>query len=369
MNKIAVLLLLVSLLSSCSKQDKNAKKFDNKDNSTENIQTSVVHIKSEAELLLDKSLLEAYVNKDYAKCLEILQEGSDGRIDYLKPNYPLLFDICHKYLNDAEKSPGIESLLDYYLKNRKAAFEDSIEGTYPDEIKERINPKQTVGSYLARFSTIELLRRIAQEKININSPGEYIGDYSIPAIYELIKIDRNTEKKGGFRGRYFRDWKINIEEKKIRIELLLDAGADVTLVDNIFGTQTIFTLFRWYPFEEDYAKLLNKMTEKGADLFYKNRDGKSCIYHMLDNSALDSNTEVYLEYVISHGLHVTEIDLYQFAEQLLPYMKSDKVTETELRRLEKIKKILENDAKSTGLSYDDAWEYGNNYTGKSITSD
>jgi hypothetical protein len=342
MNKIAIFLLLVSLLSSCSKQSDN------------------------------ELLLKAYKKQNYAKCLKILQNGADGRINYSKQDNPLLFDICWKYLNSAEKSPGIESLLDFYLKNRKAAFEDSIYGTYPEVYPEHMrgyNPKQTVGSYLSRFATVELLQRIVQEKININSPGEYIGHHSIPAIYEIVQINRNTEKEGGFRGRYFSDWKINIEEKKIRIELLLDAGADVTLVDKEFGgARTIFRFFEWYPFEEDYTRLLDKMTEKGADLF-KRDVNKNCMYYIFFNDMLDSNTEAYLEYLISRGLHVTEDALYQFAKEWFPYMKSDKVTETELRRLEKIKKILENDAKATGLSYDDAWKYGNNYAGKSMTSD
>ncbi|WP_461246293.1 hypothetical protein [Treponema sp. R6D11] len=349
MNKIIILLLLVSLLSNCSKQDKNPQKIDSKDNKAENVQTPVVvqekKEKSEAELLLDKSLLEAYLNNDYAKCLEILQEGSDGRIDYLKPDYPLLFDICQKYLNNDEKSTGIENLLDFYLKNRKVAFEDSIEGTYPDD-RRRFNPKQTVGSYLSRFATLELLRRIAQEKINVNSPGEYLGDYSAPAIYELAAISTITVKDNPMRGWYFSDWIKKVEEKKIRIELLLDAGADVTLIDNKFGSNTIFSYFCWYPFEEDYTELLDKMTKKGANLFFRDSGGYSCIFRIINNLS-DQNSEAYLEYVINRGLHVTYDDLYEFADHYFDYMRSKKITDTDLQRLKKIQKILEDDSKLT----------------------
>jgi len=79
MKKIILILLLVCLFSNCSKQNK----------------------KNEAELSPDKLMLEAYAKKDYAKCLEILQGGFDGHVDCYKPDYPLLYDICKRYLNNA----------------------------------------------------------------------------------------------------------------------------------------------------------------------------------------------------------------------------------------------------------------------------
>jgi hypothetical protein len=352
------LLLLVCLLSNCSKQDKNVKDSINENNKTENIQESVgkeKNKKSDAELLLDKLLLEAYVNNDYVKCLEILQEGSDGRVDYLKPDYPLLFDICQKYLDKTKRSPEIETLFDFYLKNRKAAFEDSIEGVYPT---------QTVGSYLSRFATVELLRLLVQEEININSPGEkkirsdLLFDLGTDetnmhsAIYELSWICEGNP----FHSKIYKmavlnkELVIKAEEKKIRMELLLDAGADVTAVNSVFDA-TMFHYFNWYPFEEDYTELLDRMIEKGADLLKKSQNDYSCIFYAVNGFALKKNTEAYLEYVISRGLHATRDDLYEFASYWFTYMRGDKVTETELRRLEKIKRILEEDVKLTIVPY------------------
>jgi len=203
---------------------------------------------------------------------------------------------------------------------------------------------------------------MAHEKINMNSPGEKdIVASSIPAIYELTAIDGETAMENPMQGWFFRDWIKKAEEKKIRMELLLEAGVDVTAVS--VNNETIFNYFCWYPFEEDYSELLDKMVEKGADLFFRDPNGNTYIYHKINNLA--SNTEAYLEYLISRGLHVTEKDLFKFAG-LFPYMKGKKVTEAELRRLEKIKEILENDAKLTGLSYDKvlydkAWELGDKY--------
>lgn len=300
-----LLLLLVCLLSSCYKQN-------------------------------NESLLEAYNKQDYVKCLKILQKGADGRIDYSKKDIPLLFDIyqkCQKYLydNNDGKRQDIERLFNFYLKNRKVAFEDSIEGVYP---------KQTVGSYLSRFASVELLRQIVQEKINISSPYERNMD---SAIYELSRTDTNVDSGTPIYSKFYKDLAIRSEEKKIRMELLLDAGADVTLINQY--NATIFHYFGWSPFEEDYTELLDKIAEKGADLFKKDNDGDSCINYMINGFTLRSNTEAYLEYVISRGLYVTKKDIVDFASRWDSYMESDKVTETELRRLERIKKILKDNVK------------------------
>ena len=269
---------------------------------------------------------EAYSNSDYTKCLEILQNGADGRIDYIKTDYPILFDICQKYLDNDKKSREITELFIFYLKNRKEAFEDSIRGIYQ---------KQTVGSYLARFASVELLKQIVQEKININSPEELSNN---TAIYELSMINK------GYPGHsdVFHDFMIDIDEKKIRMELLLNAGADVTLV-NSNSEATIFHFFSWYPMEEDFSELLDRMIENGADLFRRDKNGYSCIFYMVQIFALDKNIEAYLEYVISRGLKVTEEDLLEFNRNWSRGMNRNISlrTETEIQRLEKIKFKLE----------------------------
>jgi hypothetical protein len=307
MNKILALLPLILLLSNCPKQNKDKNEL----------------------------LLEAYTGGDYVKCLEILKDGADGRIDLnpSTPDCPVLFDICLNYLDSESRMPEIEELFNFYLKNRKEAFEDSIKG---------VHPAQTVGSYLARFAPVELLRQIAREKININSPDECkLDEYGIStAIFELAGINMRSP----ISSRYFYDLTVNIEEKKIRMELLLDAGAYVNLTADDFG-RTIFDYFSWYPMEEDFAGLLDRMIEKGADLFNKTRNGYSCIRMMLNPFALQQNAEAYLEYAISRGLEVTEDDLDVFYRFWSRYMDSDNATDADLRRLERIKTILDNNVK------------------------
>jgi len=307
--EVLVLLPLILLLSNCPKQNK-----------TEN-----------------ELLLEAYTNGDYVKCLEILKDGADGRINIkppLFPDYPILFDICRKYLDNESGMPEIEELFNFYLKNRKEAFEDSITKTIPTT--------QTVGSYLARFADVELLRQIAQEKININSPYEWeLDEYSLvsTAIYELALENRGSN----IHSRYFNDLLINADEKKIRMELLLDAGADVSRTDG--RNATIFSYFCWYPMEEDFTGLLDKMIEKGADLFHRDSGGESCIRFMFNFSILDHNTERYLEYAISRGLEVTKKDLEHFYFIHSRLMQYNQLTDADLRRLERIKAILESNVK------------------------
>jgi len=298
MRKISIQFLMIVLLVSCSKQDKNI------------------------------LLLKAYSNDDYAKCLDILRDGADGRIDFLEPNHPILFDICRKYLDTEKRSREIEELFVFYLENRKKAFEDSIRGIYP---------KQTIGSYLARFASDELLKQIAQEKININSSEER--DYNT-VMFELARIRKGMP----IRSDFYDNLAVNENEKKERMELLLEAGADVTLIHDKMKA-TIFHAFIWYPMEEDYTELLDRMIEKGADLFQKDANGHSCISYKVQFYALESNTEAYLAYVISRGLEVTEEDLDEFYARWARYMRGDKVTGEELRRLEKIEKLLEENVK------------------------
>jgi len=306
MNKISVFLLLVCLLTNC--QGRNVQKPN-------------------------ELLLEAYTGGDYVKCLEILKDGADGRIDISPstPDYPVLFDICLKYLDNESRTPEIEELFNFYLKNRKEAFEDSIKG---------VHPAQTVGSYLARFASVELLRQIAQEKININSPDEIILDgykFLSTAIYELAS---RTSKS--IQSDYFYNLTINIDEKKIRMELLLDADADVTSIHVFNGT--IFHAFAWYPMEEDFTEVLDKMIEKGADLFYRT-EGRSCIYFMFSAFTLEHNVERYLEYAVSRGLEVTKADLEQFYSIQYRLMRHNQLTEMQLQQFERIKTILESNVK------------------------
>ena len=304
--KIIILFFVIILIVNCSRRNENI-------------------------LLQDENILliKAYSSGDYIGCLEILQDGADGRIDYLQPNRPLLFDICQKYLDVNKSSREIEELFAYYLKNRKKAFEDSIRG---------VHPKQTVGSYLARFASVDLLKQIVQEKININSPDET--DLN-SAIFELAGIRKGRPIHSDF----FNNLAIDDGEKKVRMELLLDAGADVTLI-HYQREANIFHIFGWYPIEEDYTELLDKMIENGADLFHETWYG-SCIFSITQDDPSVQNGEAYLEYVISRGLGVTKKDIGRFNAKWSMDMRRDisLTPETEIQQLERIKKILEENVK------------------------
>jgi hypothetical protein len=133
------------------------------------------------------------------------------------------------------------------------------------------------------------------------------------------------------------------KQNKTENELLLDAGADVTLRDGY--ERRIFHCFQWYPMEEDFTEVLDKMIEKGADLFHRNSIGESCIRFMFNFSILDHNTERYLEYAISRGLEVTKKDLEHFYFIHSRLIQYNQLTDVELQRLERIKAILESNVK------------------------
>jgi len=330
---LVILMIIIFSVSSCSRKDKN---FEN-DNASNRIISNELLSESNS---FNNLLLEAYLDENYIACLEILKNGADGRID-IKSGYPILFDICQKYLDDSIKKSEIVDLFNFYLKNRKEAFKDSIYGMYPS---------QTVGSYISRFVSFDLLQILVEENIDLFSPEENTDN---SYIYELAfkdkKIYRNEFinmliKKENKKWKIY-EFIINNEKKK-RMELLLNAGANVTLLDKI-SKAGIFHSFDWYPFEDDYTEILDKMAQNGADLFLLDRNGKSCIVYTLNASLFDSNTEAYLEYLISRGVKITEEYIYILNSNFERGERYGVVnTEEEQKRLNKIKIILKNAIKN-----------------------
>ncbi|MDR1896568.1 MAG: hypothetical protein LBR10_07250, partial [Prevotellaceae bacterium] len=192
---------------------------------------------------IDMMLKEAYVTGNYAKALDFLQHGASGSV-YLDSNVPLLYDL---YKNYEQGLVGTDLLFEYYLRNRKNCFKDFLDGIYPD---------QTVGSYIAHFGSLDLLQKMADEKIPINSEKENPED---TALFDMVA----AEWTYNMANQTFGGLKYNEKEKRRRIRLLLEAGADVTLLRTYDGG-TIFHSFRWYPEEEDFTDVLDKMIELGA---------------------------------------------------------------------------------------------------------
>ena len=154
MKKLIIILLIISF-SGCFQQKNNSGNNIRQEEYAENTNESSLEISNNDEYeehhdhLKNELLLEAYNNEDYTRSLALLKDGADNRI-LLRPGYPIFFDICQKYIGN-DVTPEIIELFNFYLENCKEAFEDSISGMYPG---------QTIGSYLARFVSFELLQNL-----------------------------------------------------------------------------------------------------------------------------------------------------------------------------------------------------------------
>jgi hypothetical protein len=271
----------------------------------------------------DELLKNAYLKNDYSECLELLKNDEDG-IVFLKPKYPLLYDIIRQYLDKKKRTEEIETLFNYYIENKKSAFESSMEAVYP---------LQTIGSYLSHIADIQLLQLLVKNHININSPYEWAND---TALFEVCRKEKNRRVENEYLGI------LNIydHEKKERLELLLEAGANVTLIDNETGG-TIFHYFNWWPANEDFSPLLDTMIKMGADINKKSEEGFSCLYFHLGPFALDQNTEAYINYLIDRGIKVTNDDIQYFNSTWHRAINSPNLPEEDKKTLQRIKTILE----------------------------
>jgi hypothetical protein len=269
----------------------------------------------------DELLKEAYLKKEYTKCLEILEAGASGTVN-LQVAVPLLYDLYTQYENVQDEE--IEKLFLFYLKNRKGCFESSIAGVYG---------AQTVGSYIAHFGSLRVFKIIAGAQININSPYEKAEETALFNVASKMK---------GYRvpHRIFGELDINEKEKKERLKLLLDAGASATLRRE--NQRTIFHDFKWWPEEEDFTEILDKMIACGADIQGKDNSSNTAIYTALYPYALNQNAEAYIRYLINRGVSVTQDDISRIIFVCSAYQihsESDN-KDANINKLERIRELL-----------------------------
>jgi len=262
----------------------------------------------------EKNLLlrEAYESCDYDQALRFLKLGAtydndqalyyvkfgtDGEIALSESKIPLLFDI---YLKLEKGDNTVVNLFNYYLEHRKECFEEEIEFLY----KGHTRGWQTIGSYIANFGRLEILKRLANNKININS--------------KKTRAENTALFNVACRWEDFPGYKIMIlgpvdgREKLERLNILLDAGADVTLrLDGSNGT--IFHYFSWWPVNEDFEGVLNRFIEKGADIAVKDNEDRSAIYYAIYPRASFTDYEAYITYLLKHGLEATNEDNNAFS--------------------------------------------------------
>jgi hypothetical protein len=210
-----------------------------------------------------------------------IKNGATGSV-YLDSDIPILFDIYKKY-NEGEVL--INELFDFYVKNKKKCFSDTLNGIYPD---------QTVGSYIAHFGNIDLLKIFAEEQVPINSKKELPEDTALFNLASALLNYRMTNQTFG-------PLKYSKTEKLERLNILLDAGADATLLCS-YNKGTIFHVFKWYPEEEDFTEVLNKMLAQGANIKARDSNGNTAIFATLDVDVFNTNAEYYISYLLTRQL-------------------------------------------------------------------
>jgi hypothetical protein len=262
----------------------------------------------------DEKLKNAYVAEDYDTVLDCLKNGADGGV-FFDNGMSILFDVYQKYDKGNTK---IDEIFDYYLSYRKECFKDPVVLFGKCE-------NQTVGSYIAHFGNIDLIRRIATEKIPVNSPKE---DTTDTVLINLALASNVTE----LRHSTFGVIEYNLLEKHERMNLLLDAGADATL--QTADKKSIFLFFQWYPIDEDFTDVLDKMLKQGADIYAKDDLGRSALTWAVYPFALSVNSERYIEYLLRHGVEVTQDDI-----DLLEY-NGPVNTMAEKEKLDHLRKLL-----------------------------
>jgi hypothetical protein len=269
-------------------------------------------------------LKNAYLEKDYKKCLAILEDGADGVVDMGKA-IPLLYDIYQNYSNDETRTDDMTALFNFYLIYRKNVFESSMAG---------VCPRQTVGSYIAHFGTIEMLEKLAENQISLISQYEKPEDTAFFNVASKMKdYPVYTEIFGNIY--------INDGEKKKRMQILLDAGIDVSLI--IERTQrSVFHEFKWWPEDDDFTEILDRMIEKGANVQKTDHNGFSAVYVAIEAYALNHNAEAYIYYLISKGVAVTADDIAHFDYIYSKYMEQDEDEKdnSEIEKLNRIKNLL-----------------------------
>jgi len=249
--------------------------------------------KIESEKNVEQNLLlkEAYESSDYDQALHYLKLGANGKIVISESKMPLLFDI---YLKLENGDNTIVHLFNYYLEHRKECFEEDIDLLFKG---------QTIGSYIANFGSLETLKKLADNKININSKKARAENTALFNVAGRME-DYHGDKKmilGPVDG----------GEKLKRLHVLLDAGADATLrLDGSNGT--IFHYFSWWPVNEDFEGVLDRFIEKGANITTIDNLDHSAIYPAIYPRASFTNYEAYITYLLKHGLEVTNDDFNAF---------------------------------------------------------
>lgn len=267
-------------------------------------------------------LIKAYESGDYNQSLHYLKLGANGKVLLSDGKTPVLLDIYLKYENGDDT---VFDLFNYFLEKRKECFEHDIDLLYKG---------QTIGSYIAHFGTLDTLKKLAANKININSKKARAENTA------LFNVACRTEDYPGNKQTVYGP--VNGKEKLERLYILLEAGADVTLRREL-GNGTIFHYFNWWPIDESFEDLLDKFVERGADIYAKDNEGHSVIYSAVQPYALITNYEAYINYLLNRGLEFTEKDYY-IIYMFFPKMIGDNSIEEFNER----KKKWENDEEIQG---------------------
>lgn len=97
-----------------------------------------------------------------------------------------------------------------------------------------------------------------------------------------------------------------VEDKKEKIELFLDAGADTSLTSP--SGSNILHYFNWWPKDEDFSEILETFRQSGIDIDQQNDNGSTPLHWAVNPLALKTNSIEYVQYLVSHGADIELAD-------------------------------------------------------------
>ncbi len=235
-NKIIICLLMICLLSNCSKKDKNAQKIDNKDNKIESIQ----NVQEPEEILDDNTY---YLNIPGNMWLQDQLGGTEGRRYRTSLHKSKVIVLEEKDGWKKIKFPDFPSSSTYWIEDRY--FVKSLREIVPDY--EFI--KKAVGKYY--YDRIEIVK-------NDN-------DGKIPYLYDGTVITLDYKDGGKFSkseingdGSFSNQQECNVPNNNI----------DPFIVDEVIGKRDDY--YVQYYFTDNGIKIRNEDRDTGLiyDVIY-----------------------------------------------------------------------------------------------------
>lgn len=295
-----------------------------------------LHIGCSDQISLDEALSDEYLSMD-----PDLYSGRDTRLRMQSE------EVLNDLLVAVYKKNNI-ALVQYYLSiGAKLEQADIDHEEYVDILIENHNseiyydlliesltnyPDMVLWDLKKQNGTWEL----ALQRFAYNLPAEFFKE-----VVGYCRDVNHMDKDGDFTlHSLVAAWR-NVENKKEKIDILIQAGADPSLITS--SGSNILHFFNWWPIEYDYYEFLDLISSSGVDFNKQNKNGDTPLHWAVNPLALKTNSVEYVQYLISHGADIELADhggLYP-VDGLFRYLRGfDSATPEEVSERKEILKLL-----------------------------